>query len=132
MSKMSREKGKRGEREAAALLTAAGFPAHRAQQYKGSDHSADITCPTLDGEFHIEVKRVEKLSGPTWIAQCRADAPDLLPLVLFRKSKRPWHYLTDEEGATMLGIPQGDLVEVLFRALWGRYGIDPNTLETSP
>lgn len=128
MSKMSRNKGKRGEREAAALLTNAGFPAHRAVQYKGTAGSADIACPILQDRFHLEVKRVEERRGPTWLRQCREDAPDHIPLVLMKQSRKPWRYLTDDEGAATLSIPIEDRVEVLFRALWKHYDIDPSAL----
>lgn len=128
MSKLSRNKGKRGEREAAALLTGAGFPARRAVQYKGTAGSADISCPILEDRFHLEVKRVEERRGPTWLRQCREDAPDLIPIVLIKQSRQPWRYLTDDEGTAMLQIPCEDRVEVLFRALWRLYEIDPINL----
>lgn len=129
MSKLSRNKGKRGEREAAKLLTAAGFPARRAVQYKGAAGSADIECPILSDRFHLEVKRVEARAGPTWLRKCREDAPDLVPIVLLKQSRQPWRYLTDDEGAAILHIPIEDRVEVLFRALWALYDIDPMTLQ---
>jgi len=132
MGKLSRNKGKRGEREAAALLTDAGFPAYRAVQYKGTSGSADVTCPTLNDRFHVEVKRVEDLRGPTWIAQAKEDAPNLIPLILIKKSREPWRYLTDEEGSETLHIPIGGHTETLFRALWKLYGVDPLTLENTP
>lgn len=130
MSRMSRNKGKRGEREAAKLLTDAGFPAHRAVQYKGAAGSADIACPILEDRFHIEVKRVEARRGPTWLRQCREDAPDRIPIVLLKQSRVPWRYLTDDEGTATLEIPCEDRVEILFRALWKLYGIDP--IELTP
>ena len=46
MGKPSRDKGKRGEREAAAELNRL-FPdcnAYRSQQFSGANHDADIKC----------------------------------------------------------------------------------------
>ena len=51
----SNQKGKRGEREAAALLRKLGFEARRSQQYAGGVDSSDVTCESLPN-VHIEVK----------------------------------------------------------------------------
>lgn len=93
----SRNKGKVGERELAHLLTAAGFPAIRAQQYKGASDSGDIICPALDAlGVHIESKRAEAASFGTWAAQAEADSGGKLPVVCWRRSAKggearpPW------------------------------------------
>lgn len=87
----SRNKGSRGEREAAKLLTDAGFAAERAQQRKGGQHSADIHCPELDAlGLHLEVKRVEAGNPYLWLEQAAADAGGKTPLVLHRRNDRPW------------------------------------------
>jgi Holliday junction resolvase len=52
----SNQKGKRGEREAAAFLTDEGFPARRGQQFAGGTDSPDVVCESLSG-LHFEVKR---------------------------------------------------------------------------
>lgn len=59
--KSSRDKGGRGERELAKFLTDRGFPAQRGCQHAGGPDSPDVKCESLD-EFHIEVKRTEKLT----------------------------------------------------------------------
>lgn len=52
----SRQKGKVGERQAAAYLRSLGFTsAHRGVQYQGGTDSPDIVCDELPG-VHIEVK----------------------------------------------------------------------------
>jgi Holliday junction resolvase len=57
MGKMSRTKGKVGEREVAELLRANGFhAARRGVQYQGGADSPDVIG--LPG-FHNEVKRTE-------------------------------------------------------------------------
>ena len=52
----SKEKGKRGERDAVKFLRGSGFRnARRSQQYSGNDGTADIIVPEL-AYIHIEVK----------------------------------------------------------------------------
>jgi hypothetical protein len=55
----SRNKGKRGELEAAHLLQKYGYDARRGQQFAGINGDADVVG--LPG-IHLEVKRVEKLN----------------------------------------------------------------------
>lgn len=90
MGAMSKQKGKRGELEAAALLREYGFEAERGQQYKGGPGSPDLvhSIPYV----HIEVKRAEKLDLYGALDQAAADAGDRgkVPLVLHRKNDRPW------------------------------------------
>ncbi len=74
MGGMSRQKGKRGEREAAAELGALlGCDARRGVQYQGGPDSPDVV---LDGvAIHVEAKRTERLSLWPAIEQAKADAP---------------------------------------------------------
>ena len=62
----SRQKGKRGEREAAVFLTVNGLPARRGQQFSGSPDSPDVVCPLLPG-VHLEVKRCERTNLEAWL-----------------------------------------------------------------
>lgn len=91
MGKFSREKGKRGEREAAAELNRLlGISARRGQQFAGSPDSPDVVAPELSG-VHLEVKRTEKLNLYAAIEQAIKDAgPDQRPLILHKKNHRPW------------------------------------------
>lgn len=87
----SRSKGKVGERELANLLTAKGFPAQRAQQFKGGQHSDDIWCPRLRGlGFLIEAKRTETVRLTEWLAKAREDAAGRDPLICWRKNGGEW------------------------------------------
>lgn len=89
----SRSKGKVGERELANLLSAKGFPAQRAQQFKGGQHSEDIWCPRLrELGLHIEAKRVERGCVPEWLAKARAECAgtDKEPLICWRRSHEEW------------------------------------------
>ncbi len=89
----SRNKGKVGEREVAALLRKHGFDAHRAQQYCGGNNSDDVTCEALAAGygFHIEVKRTERASLREWMAQTQKDAaPGRDPLIAHRWNGGEW------------------------------------------
>jgi hypothetical protein len=95
MGKLSRDKGKVGEREVAALLREYGFDGKRGVQYQGGKDSADVTG--LPG-FHIEVKRTEKLNLEAAMAQARADCEDRtvnIPVVFHRKNKNDWVAILD-------------------------------------
>lgn len=54
MSKFSRDKGARGEREFRDLLREHGFEARRGQQFAGGNDSPDVVT---DLPCHVEVKR---------------------------------------------------------------------------
>ena len=87
----SRQKGKRGELEAAKFLTAEGFPARRSQQYCGDTKgdSSDVLCDCLP-KLHFEVKRTERGNPYDWIAQAKRDAGEKLPVVLHRRNDSEW------------------------------------------
>lgn len=89
IGKASREKGKRGERELAALLRSRGYDnARRGQQFCGSNGDADVTG--LPG-IHIESKRVERLDLYGAMEQSQADAKaDEIPVVMHRRDRKPW------------------------------------------
>lgn len=85
----SRNKGKRGEREAAAELSRLfGVEARRGRQYQGGDESPDVVAD-IPG-VHVEVKRTEKLSVYEAVEQAVSEGGDNLPLVLHRRNNKPW------------------------------------------
>lgn len=87
--RMSKEKGKRGEREVAALLREYGFGARRGQQFSGGDDSPDVKH-TMDG-FHIEVKRTERFYLYPALEQAQEDKrPHEVPLVFHRTNRGEW------------------------------------------
>jgi hypothetical protein len=103
MGKLSRDKGKVGEREVAALLREYGFEGKRGVQYQGGKDSADVTG--LPG-FHIEVKRTEKLNLEAAMVQAGEDAADVnTPVVFHRKSKNGWVVIMRAED--FLGMVRG-------------------------
>ena len=88
MGKSQRDKGKRGERELAALLREYGYDCHRGQQYSGANGDADVVG--LPG-IHIEVKRVERLNLYDALGQAARDArPGEIPVVFHRRNNCGW------------------------------------------
>lgn len=89
MGRMSKEKGKRGEREFAALLRGLGIDSRRTQQYSGTDGTSDVSSE-LDG-VHIEVKRYSRIAALRFMEQARRDSrPGDLPLVAMREDSGEW------------------------------------------
>lgn len=90
MGRFSREKGKRGERDAAkAIETALGLNARRGVQYAGGNESPDVVAD-LPG-VHFEVKRTERLALYDALEQAQKDAaPSAVPVVLHRRNLKPW------------------------------------------
>ena len=85
MGKAQRDKGKRGEREAAVELTKAlGVLVERTRQFKGSPNSADLEG--VDG-LHFEVKRTERLSLYPAIEAGRAGRGRQLPASAAQKER---------------------------------------------
>jgi hypothetical protein len=89
MGRMSRQKGKRGEREAAAELgQLLGVAARRGVQFQGGPDSPDVV---LDGvAIHVEAKRVERLQLWAAIEQAAEDSPPgKVPVVWHKSNRRP-------------------------------------------
>lgn len=89
MGKMSRDKGKRYERELASDLRDLGFhDAHRTAQYMGKTGDAG-DVEGVPG-IHIEAKHQEQLRIYDWMAQSvrdtEANGQGDLPTVMFRKN----------------------------------------------
>lgn len=85
----SNQKGKAAEREVAKLLRDNGYEARRGQQFSGGGDSPDVVH-SMSG-FHIEVKRVEKLSLYSALDQAEEDRRDTdIPVVFHRRSRKPW------------------------------------------
>ncbi len=85
----SREKGKRGERQAAkAWAKQMGGQARRGEQYSGGGDSPDIVhgYPNI----HLESKYVEQGNPYTWMQQAVEDAGDKVPVVLHRRNRQDW------------------------------------------
>ena len=84
----SRNKGKRGELEAAHALKKHGYDTRRGQQFAGINGDADVVgLPYI----HLEIKRVEKLNIDDALQQSIRDAKDNeVPVVMHRKNRTEW------------------------------------------
>lgn len=82
----SNKKGKVGEREFAKLCREHGYEARRGQQYSGIEGEDVVGLPGI----HIEVKRVERLNIEDAMAQSKADAKAVVPIVAHRKNHCEW------------------------------------------
>lgn len=88
MSRSERDKGRKGEREVAAMYEAAGF------QVRGLEATGDhlIVCDPASGlTLHSEVKRQETARPWAWWEQASSEAPPgTMPVVHFRRNRSPW------------------------------------------
>jgi Holliday junction resolvase len=91
MGMMQREKGKRGEREAAMKLTEfLGVPVRRSQQFKGTPEAADLSgVPGL----HIEVKRCERLRLYDAMEKAESESGNDCPVILHRRNGKRWVFI---------------------------------------
>jgi len=86
----SRQKGKRGEREVARLLTEAGLPAARAQQFKGAAGAFDLNCEALERlGFGVEVKNTARPTLGPWLDKTRESTDR--PLILWKRERDRWY-----------------------------------------
>lgn len=89
MGSKSRDKGQRGEREAAAeLIRLFHCEACRGRQYQGGDDSPDVQH-SIHG-VHFEVKRNEKLELWKAVNQAVEECGESVPVVLHRPNGKPW------------------------------------------
>lgn len=101
MSKMSRDKGKRGEREFAEMLREHGFAsARRGVQTacRGGLTAPDVVCEELE-DTHFEVKRCEVFLR-SFYEQAARDAGLKEPVIAWKRNGAAWmaymamgHYL---------------------------------------
>lgn len=85
----SRAKGKRGELEAALLLTQMGLKSRRSAQYCGANGDADLA---IEADLHVEVKLQEQMHPYKWMEQAVRDSAKTRrkPVVLCRRTRSPW------------------------------------------
>ena len=94
MGKMSRDKGKRGEREVVDLIKSYGFNARRGQQHKGTSDSPDVIhdIPCV----YLEVKFRENFSLSDALDKAWSEAGDANLVVVFhRKVRQRWMVTMD-------------------------------------
>ncbi len=89
MGKMSKDKGKVGEREVAELIRSYGFEARRGQQNRGGPGTPDV-IHSIPG-LHVEVKRKERFNLYEALDQAHDDAGAAEMAVVFhRRNKKHW------------------------------------------
>ena len=85
----SRQKGKRGELEWAAVCRKHGYDCRRTAQYCGNTGDAADVVGLKD--VHQEVKRVERLNLSDAMSQASRDAKPLeIPIVAHRRNNEGW------------------------------------------
>jgi len=88
MGRMSKQKGKRGEREAAAELgQLLGCHARRGVQYQGGTDSPDVVLEGVN--VHVECKRTETINVYKALEQAAGDAGGKVPVVWHRRNGKP-------------------------------------------
>lgn len=89
MSSKSQRKGAAGERELAALLSAAGYECQRGGSLSFWEIPDVLGLPGI----HIEVKRVERLNVCEAMEQAIRDSDRMLdgmPALFHRRNRKPW------------------------------------------
>lgn len=89
MGKSQQRKGAAGERELAALLSAAGYECQRGGSLSFGEIPDVLGLPGI----HIEVKRVEKLNVVEAMEQAIRDSDRMLdgmPALFHRRNRKPW------------------------------------------
>ena len=96
MSRKQREKGKRGERQAAKEIERIlGIKAARSAQYCGSTGIADIN---MGEAFHPEVKLRKSIAAIRFWEQAESDrTPQATPFVLMREDRGPFFLMVKLE-----------------------------------
>lgn len=108
-----RQKGARGEREAAKLLRDLGFAgARRGQQFRGGYDTPDVICEALPGVL-LEVKLEQAVKPGTkrfedvWHKLCM-DSGERAPALLWRHNRQPWNLTFIAEFPPMLVTVTGE------------------------
>jgi hypothetical protein len=89
VSKMSRNKGKRAERELVKMLLKYGFSAQRTPYSGGGTVKGDLIARDMSAcvqGYHLESKRQETLCIPAWLRQAHAQSGHNIPTVIFRRN----------------------------------------------
>ena len=95
----SKRKGKAGEREFGKLCEKhVGGSAKRTPCSGGLDIKGDLRpMGSILSDFSIEVKRCERWSVPSWIAQAEGDSGGKPWVLAVRRSNCPWRVVMDAE-----------------------------------
>ena len=88
----SKRKGSAGEREVLKILLESGIQAVRNdQRYVGGRNNPDISATFAGTDFHVEVKRTERLNLTGAMKQAVSDADGkAFPVVIHRSNRQDW------------------------------------------
>ena len=95
VGKASRDKGATGEREFARLAYSHGVEAVRTAGLQAGRFACfrvvgDVTLSDHP-QFHLEVKRDERMSVDAMVRQAERDCPEgSVPVVAYRRNRQPW------------------------------------------
>lgn len=87
--KSSQAKGRRGERELAALLQQHGYDVRPGEPLNYGKEADLVGLPKI----HVECKRCQQVRLETWMEQATKDAQrfqDGVPTIFHRKDRSPW------------------------------------------
>lgn len=97
MSRSSRDKGNRREREVRALLHDMGINARRTYSMQSAEKgNADLLTENIVGQVAWEVKGCEELRLTSWLQQLayqREHYKDASNLLVFKQSRKPAMYV---------------------------------------
>lgn len=119
MSKRSRDKGIRGEREFLAELGAELGEALTRNLEQTRDRGAD--CLVVKG-WAIEVKRREALSRPAWWRQAvdQAQRVGAQPMLAYRRNREAWRVMLAWPGTTVREVTVAEAAGVI-REKWSMW-----------
>lgn len=89
MARKSQAKGRRGERELAALLQQHGYDVRPGEPLNFGMEPDLVGLPKI----HVECKRCQQVRLETWMEQATKDAQrfqDGVPTIFHRKDRSPW------------------------------------------
>ena len=125
MGNMAKQKGKRGEREAADLLgSILGKSNTGADRIFGDVQAQGGDIQAIEG-LSIEVKRHETLAINTWWKQAVRQASDTdIPVLMYRQNRKPWRFCIPAYCLVISAPGYIDIDELTFGHWLNQYLID--------
>lgn len=106
MSRSERDKGRKGEREVAAMYEKAGA---EVRGLEGAGDHLVITPGAFGPTIHSECKRQETARVWAWWEQASLEAPaGTMPVVHFRRNRSPWLAIVDAEALAAILCELGE------------------------
>jgi len=113
MGKMSRDKGKTGEREVVKLFKSWGLKAFRTAQACGMPFGSRSGVADVDLQgFHIEVKRTETAKLHEWFEQFNRDRQASPGFIMHRKNGGQWMAIVPMDMLFLFLEPHGAKIQL--------------------